>query len=109
MLGRMDHRIALREPTMTRGSDGSPSRSFTNARFVWAEVLDIKSDEPVGTDGQRTILTKRFRIRYQKDLAIDTTWQIVWNSKTYHIHSILDKSSQRNVYIEIEATEQVNT
>jgi SPP1 family predicted phage head-tail adaptor len=103
--GRLDRRITLEAPTVTRDSVGGVVNSYATVATVWAELLQDQSrGREIDEGGARRALGSiRLRIRGRSDLA--ETWRVGMAGKLYDITALLPQGTRGEfVIIEAETT-----
>lgn len=100
--GRLDRRIVLQQPTVTRDSVGGPVESWSTVATVWAGYRPQRGDE-VFAARQRTATREAvFTIRHRTDVTEST--RIVFDGHNWDIVHIAELD--RRAGLEIRATAQ---
>lgn len=84
--GRMDRKITLQRPTVTKNAIGEPIESWTNVAVVWADRRGISNSERFQADATRAATTARFFIHWMS--GIDSTMRVQVDGKNYRINGV---------------------
>lgn len=104
MVGNLDRRIQLGTFTTAKNLSGEDVRTWTYADSIWAEVKPVSGSEGFEADQKVGEQLTEFTIRFRTGVA--QTGQILYNSDTYTIESVLELN--RKKYLKIIAKKQDN-
>ena len=97
MTGRLDRRVTIRTPTVTRDSVGGVLKTYADLATVWAWALPIAGTKLFEAaqfiDGAQI----RFQLRYRTDFTKDA--KIVHKGRTYDILRIDEIGRQEGLYV----------
>ena len=82
-IGKMDRRIVIEQPTVTKDDWNYDVVTWTTPATVWAEKLDRGSGEVVEVDRQTALTRTQWTMRYRS--TVNSTMRILYNSQYYYI------------------------
>lgn len=88
--GDLKHKIALKEPTVTKNDEGGQEFSYpSNTIVTFAAIKSIRRYRTSEAEATAIIGIKEFFIRWTKGReAINKNWLLVWDAKEYVIHEV---------------------
>jgi SPP1 family predicted phage head-tail adaptor len=92
--GQLDRRIEFQNQSTSVDDYGQNVGGFSTAFSRWAKVEEKSGTE--GEEGNQMVATKRVHFFIRYDSAIQETWRIVYNSKTYTIDAILNADARES-------------
>lgn len=99
--GSLKDRLTLRQPTSVADGRGGSTVTFTDYATVWCKASPANNSRTL-EEAQVTFYDSfRFTIRVST-VPINATWQIVFNGRTYTIHTV-DDIENRYQYLSILA------
>lgn len=104
MVGDLDRRIQLGTFTTAKNLSGEDVRTWSYSSAIWAQVTPVSGVEGFEADQKVGEQLTEFTIRYRTGIA--QTGQIMYNSDTYTIESVLEVDRKR--YLKIIAKKQDN-
>lgn len=105
MIGRMDKRIVISNPTVTVSASGGTTTAFTTAATVWAKA-EQRGESYRGNEKVSNKEGYRFTIWYDSGYTLNTKSRITYDSKDYGIVSI-EKIGEKNEFILIDAISSI--
>ena len=103
--GKLNRRIVIQVRTLTKDAAGGRIMTWADSATTWAELVMQRGAEATVADGDRTIETRQFRIRYR---AIETdTHRILYQSKFYDIRSITEEGIKTTLLLDAVATQGI--
>lgn len=99
--GNLKDRLTLQQPTYTSDGRGGRITTWDNDISVWCEAMPNRGARTLEQASVKFEQSIKFIIRVQ-DIPVAQDWRILFNGKTYLIHSITD-IEQRYEYWEIQA------
>jgi SPP1 family predicted phage head-tail adaptor len=103
VIGALDRRITLEQPTETRDSYGEAVPVWAELATVFAEYEPLQGREQVEAQGINADLSARFRIRYRPDVVPTTKMRIVYDGQTYGIEAVTEAGRGRRRLVEMLA------
>lgn len=90
-IGRMDRRITLKTPTLTKNGIGESLKTYTTLDVVWAGIvypkgLAMNEGEEAGIE--KAIKPVEFTIRYRTD--VNETVNVYYQSQTYEVKRVVE-------------------
>lgn len=101
--GRLDLRLTLRSPVVTRDTDGGAVENFIAAGYAWAERQQHAGGRLFAADAKHYESTETFRVRYNVDIEIG--WRVLHGSKTYEVTSVSEVGRKDFMDLECRTTE----
>jgi SPP1 family predicted phage head-tail adaptor len=100
IIGRLRHRVTIQQPTVSRDSAGSPTRTWATLGTVWAEVRTPQGFEQAAQEaGQvKASLTHTVRLR-RPDFAITPACRVRWGSRALEVQSVSDPDNRGEAQI----------
>ena len=99
--GNLKDRLTLQQPTYTSDGRGGRTTTWGNDISVWCEAMPNRGSRELEQAAVKFEQPIKFIIRVQ-DIPLAQDWRIIFNGKTYLIHSVTD-IEQRYEYWEIQA------
>ena len=86
------HRITIQKNTTVRGTSGEAVKGWALFAYRWASVEPLQGRELFAAQQFQSETTVRIKMRYDVKLdGLDVRdYQIVFNSKTYDLHAIIN-------------------
>ncbi len=90
-IGRMDRRITLKTPTLTKNAIGESLKTYSTLDVVWASIkfpsgMAMNEGEEAGIE--KAIKPVEFSIRFRTD--VDETVNVYYQSKTYEVKRVVE-------------------
>lgn len=90
------------QPTETTSEFNEPVVSYQAAGSLWMEAHDVSAREKYRSQEVQANVSTRFKVRYSDAAAaIDPTWRLVLDGKTYNITGVRESKMRR--WIELDA------
>ena len=86
LIGQLNRRIELQEPTSVSDDMGGFTTSYTTAFTVWARAWSVSSTEILADMKVNMVRIQKFGIRYRSDVKPD--WRVKYDSRYFAITSI---------------------
>lgn len=99
--GNLKDRLTLQQPIYSSNGRGGTETTWGNDISVWCEAMPNKGGRALEQAAVKFDQPIKFIIRVQ-DIPLAQDWRIIFNGKTYLIHSVTD-IEQRYEYWEIQA------
>ena len=97
-IAKLDQRIDILEPRLTRDGYGGYTTEYLKAKGVWAE---IKSSSYTGRQAFNTPAEKNtVTMRIRPYAAIKKGWHVLWQEREYEAVSV-QREYKDSVYIEL--------
>lgn len=103
VIGRLDRRIEIQEPAITRDSFGGETVAWVNFATVWAEYTQTAADERFQNEANRELATRRARFRIRHRPGIDERMRVVYDERAFNIKGIQPWGRNDNVILFCEA------
>lgn len=103
IVGRLDRRITIEQPTASQDAYGEPVESWGALATVWAQVQPLRGEERFEAQQVGAERTVRFRIRYRSDVT--EQMRVVYDGDVYDITAVLELGRREG--LEILAVAQV--
>lgn len=93
--GKMDQRVALREPATLKGVSGGFTKSWTTHSEIWASVRHLSGNERRASKagGEVAVAGTEFSIAFRP--GITEQWGILYQGKHYNIKHANDLMGKR--------------
>ena len=95
MIGKLRHRVTVKEPTETTDGQGGVTSTWSVVANVWAEIRPILGLERFFREGLHPSITHLVKIRYRAD--INTTQRIHHGSRTLYIRGLRNIDERNNI------------
>ena len=95
--GKLDRRVTIRTPTVSRDSHGGMVRTYTDLATVWAWAFPVAGSKIFEAAQFIDGAQMRFQIRYRTDFDKDA--QIVHDGKTYEVLRIDEIGRQEGLFV----------
>ena len=100
--GKLDRRVTLQMPTVSRGDLGGVEKTWADAATVWAQVRPLSGREATRAQQVQSMASVAVTIRYRTD--IDTTARVVLDDGRTGSVTWIEEIGRReglNLYCEI--------
>ncbi len=96
--GELRHRIKIQQKSVTRGTMGGETVTWTDVSTVWAAVEPISGREYYAA--QQTQAEAQTRIRIRHLAGITTSMRVLWGTRVFDIIDVLDvKERGREIHL----------
>lgn len=102
--GKLRHRITIQEVIETKSASGAPIHTWRDWADVWASVEPLRGREFFASKQIQAEVSTRIRIRYLE--GVTPKMQVLFNSKTYLIDSVINPE-ERNREMQLMCRELV--
>ncbi len=89
MIGLMKEYVTVQVGTSVADGQGGNVVSWATLASEWAEAIMLSHDRGLSESGINFTTAVKFNMRYCGTHLIGGQHQIVWNSNTYTIHSVV--------------------
>lgn len=86
VIGRLNKRLELQEPTETQGPNGEPQIEWTTVATRWGSLEPLSGRE--GLMAKQAGSTTTHRIRLWHCAGLDEKWQIKWGERIFRIENV---------------------
>lgn len=105
-IGNMRRRLTVQFKTETANGSGGLTRSWSTQATVWGNIQPARAEKKMGAWKLTHIVTHKIYTRFRTD--IDQTMRIVYGSRVFQIHGVLDIDEKRK-YLELSCQEGVGS
>ena len=102
-IGKMRKRVTIYDREDSEAGEYSASTTRTNARTVWAKVVNVSGTQQIDSRNAGAAITHRMTIRYRTDVTLRN--QIVYNGKYYEIKTVQETDEDRRRFLVVECIE----
>ena len=95
--GKLNERVGIQKPTMTRGASGSQIITFTSLGTRFASVKYLKGARALSSG--EMLMTGNISVTMRSMAGLVDDCRLVWNDKTYRITSLNKSRSEGTVSI----------
>lgn len=98
--GKLDQRIALRQPSTVRGRSGGFTTGWLDLPEMWAAVRHLSGNERLASSaagGQVAVARTEFTIPYRP--GITAQWGVLYQGRHYNIAHVNDFMARREFLI----------
>ena len=97
--GKLDQRIALREPSQVRGTSGGFKKGWIDRPAMWAAVRHLSGNERRATSvgGEVAVARTEFTIPYRE--GVTARWGVLYLGRHYNIQHVNDFMARREYLI----------
>lgn len=90
--GKLRERITVQAFTETKGSNGEPTKTWTNLKSFWAEVrvLTERSHTREEFEAAQVNPYTRYDFRCRRVTGIDTSMRIVFEGRVFDIEAVIN-------------------
>lgn len=97
MIGLMKEYVTVQVGTSVADGQGGNVVSWATLASEWAEATQLSHDRGLSESGINFTTAVRFRMRYCGTHLIGGQHQIVWDSNTYVIHSVVENNDMLTI------------
>ena len=98
--GEFRHRIEIQRAVKKQNNDNMLVNTWEKLFDTRAKIINIKGDEFLQNKGVGISISKKFYIRYNRNIKLLESDRILYNNEIYDIKYI-DNIEERNVYLEL--------
>ena len=102
--GKLDRVLELQAPTIERDSFGQENESFAMVSTIYAQRLELRTQDAARAGGRETFSMARFLIRWRGDLA--TGMRVATDGKLYEIIAVDEPDRRATMIITLEEVTQ---
>ena len=95
--GKLNERVGIQKPTMTRGASGSQIITFTSLGTRFASVKYLKGARALSSG--EMLMTGNISVTMRSMAGLVDDCRLVWNDKTYRITSLNKSRSEGTMSI----------
>ena len=95
--GKLNERVGIQKPTMTRGASGSQVITFASLGYRWASVKYLKGARALA--GGELYMASNISVTMRSMAELTDDCRLIWNDKTYRITSLNRSRSEGTVSI----------
>ena len=85
--GRLRHRLAIRQPTISRNEVGEEIITWATLATVWGRIEALRGEEQLAAKQLTAEIVARATLRYRADVSTDM--RIQYDSSEYDIDAVL--------------------
>ena len=85
--GRLRHRLAIRQPTISRNEVGEEIITWATLATVWGRIEALRGEEQLAANQLTAEIVARATLRYRADVSTDM--RIQYDSSEYDIDAVL--------------------
>jgi len=85
--GRLRHRLAIRQPTISRNEVGEEIITWATLATVWGRIEALRGEEQLAAKQPTAEIVARATLRYRADVSTDM--RIQYDSSEYDIDAVL--------------------
>ena len=85
--GRLRHRLAIRQPTISRNEVGEEIITWATLATVWGRIEALRGEEQLQAKQLTAEIVARATLRYRADVSTDM--RIQYDSSEYDIDAVL--------------------
>lgn len=85
--GRLRHRLAIRQPTVSRNEVGEEITTWATLATVWGRIEALRGEEQLQAKQLTAEIVARATLRYRADVSTDM--RIQYDSSEYDIDAVL--------------------
>lgn len=86
--GKLDRRVTLQAPTVTKDARGGPVTQWVDQATVWAEVVPLRGREFVET--AQVVAGAELKVRMRYRTGVLESWRVVHEGTAYDIQHIAE-------------------
>lgn len=98
--GKLDHKLDILTPVTVRDEYGEEISTFTKVATIYAQRLEMRTQDAARAGGRETFAMARFLIRWRRDL--DTGARILVDNKTYDVIGIDEPDRRTTMVLTVE-------
>ncbi|KQO06907.1 phage head closure protein [Sphingomonas sp. Leaf242] len=98
--GKLDRKLELLTPTVRRDEYGQEISTFDAVTTIYAQRLEMRTQDAARSGGRETFAMTRFLIRWRADLK--TSMRIRVNTKLYDIIAIEEPDRRASMVLTME-------
>lgn len=96
-INKLNHRVALLQPSTTRNSCNEAITTWSSAGEVWAYVEPLSGNEAFKAKQIHATMTYRVTVRYNP--SVNSKWRVQWGSTVLEILSAVDWNGQHEALV----------
>ena len=97
-LGSLKHRISIQAMTRTDDGLGGAEETWATETTRWANIRPLSGKELFQAQQVESKVTHEVTIRYDSNLTIDATRRILYGTRTFEIHAVINIDESNKYY-----------